>query len=191
LEPLIHFAIPFFLMVIFGVGKKRAAFASIFAMLPDLDYFFGVHRSATHSLVVLAAVSLLSLVLALKKARDKFGLAAICSIALLSHPFLDLFNDFTPILWPLFGGSVFLKIEALMLQGPSSLSLNLNAGLLTSPFPFSNAIGGESILSGEGLIIAMVLMAGALLKDRVPKGEEKKFKTSEGLWEEFAGDLKG
>lgn len=191
MEPLIHFAIPFFLLVIFGVSKKKAAFASFFALLPDLDYFFGVHRSATHSLLILIVISLIALIFVRKRAGDKLGLAVICSIALFSHPFLDLFNDYTPILWPLLDRTVFIKIDASILSGFGSLSMNLNAGVLTSPLTFPNAVVSESILSGEGLILAIVLIAGALLKDRVPKGEEKELKTSERLWGEFAGELKG
>lgn len=49
-EPLVHFIIPFFVLLSVGVKPKRAA---ALAILPDFDVFIHTHRTFSHSCVVL------------------------------------------------------------------------------------------------------------------------------------------
>ena len=62
-EPLLHVAVPFASLRALSVDRRKAAFASVVALTPDLDIFFHVHRSQSHSIIVLAAVVLPLLIL--------------------------------------------------------------------------------------------------------------------------------
>ena len=57
-EPLIHFAVPFASLRAFGVDLRKAVLVSLVAVAPDLDVLFNVHRSQTHSVIMLAVVAL-------------------------------------------------------------------------------------------------------------------------------------
>ena len=59
-EPLLHFVVPFVSLRAVGVDLRKATFASLIALTPDLDVAFNTHRSPTHSAVVLGLVLLAS-----------------------------------------------------------------------------------------------------------------------------------
>ena len=98
---LIHFAIPFAAFSYFR--RPREAFvASLIALLPDIDaLLIRVHRSTTHSLVVVLAACGISL-LTIRSLRPRLlGFGLLATFALVSHLLLDLFTTYTPIFWPL------------------------------------------------------------------------------------------
>lgn len=96
MEPLIHFVVPLTLLTILGVKFRRALPLSLLALLPDLDVFFHVHRSFSHSILIFLAVFLLTLPLAWRFKSYKH--AALALLMLISHPILDLFSGYTPVL---------------------------------------------------------------------------------------------
>jgi hypothetical protein len=57
MEPLIHFIVPFIVLTLVGVDVKKAFPISLLALLPDFDAFFLVHRSLSHSIMVVLAVA--------------------------------------------------------------------------------------------------------------------------------------
>jgi inner membrane protein len=97
------------------VGARAMAWGAVCAILPDLDVFvplgdvvrdFTYHRSATHSLLVLAVLSPLMVWLILKvhpqTAPHRLGWLALVLLAFLTHPLLDSFTVYgTQLLWPL------------------------------------------------------------------------------------------
>ena len=66
MEPAIHFIVPFIALTLVGVKFRRALPVSLLALLPDLDALFLVHRSLSHSLIVLLMVAVPLLALAYK-----------------------------------------------------------------------------------------------------------------------------
>ena len=72
MKPLIHFIVPFTALTLAGVEFRKALPISLLALLPDLDALFLVHRSLSHSLVVLLRA--FQIELATLKERDQ----AIC-----------------------------------------------------------------------------------------------------------------
>ena len=97
------------------VGRKAAIWGAVCGTLPDLDVLvsfdnavenFTYHRSASHSLLVLAAATP-PLAWALGKIhpgtdRHRRGWFALVFLALTTHPVLDCFTAYgTQILWPL------------------------------------------------------------------------------------------
>jgi inner membrane protein len=97
------------------IGNRAALAGGIVATLPDLDSFipyddavatFTYHRSATHSLFVLAAASPLITWLALKlqpKFREfRKETFQLVFLALFTHPLLDAFTVYgTQLFWPI------------------------------------------------------------------------------------------
>jgi len=69
-ELLLHFAVPFSISAPI-VGIKRATLVGIVGMLPDIDALLHVHRSMTHSLVILTIFSLLPFYITFFKLNEK------------------------------------------------------------------------------------------------------------------------
>ncbi|MCS7098464.1 MAG: glycosyltransferase [Candidatus Methanomethyliaceae archaeon] len=103
-DPLIHFALPFALSSL--VFKIRMAFLiGLIALLPDLDVIFKVHRSFTHSLLIIGLLTIPFILW-----NNRVGVAALLS--LISHPIMDFFQTYTPILYPLIQDSLKISIDA-------------------------------------------------------------------------------
>lgn len=128
-HPALHFAIPFSVALACRVSYKKSFLFGFIAVLPDIDIIFSVHRSATHSILVLLLALAIALYFKFMRSKRNFGLT---SLALLTHPILDLFDGFTPILWPLLNCSLHLKVSL----------ASLNVELLSSPvlFPKCNLV---------------------------------------------------
>lgn len=146
------------------VGARAMAWGGICAVLPDLDVFvslgdavrdFTYHRSATHSLIVLALLSPLIVWLILKvhpqTAPYRLRWLALVFLAFATHPLLDSFTVYgTQLFWPIDDTPVALSsifiidpaytlllligvIAALVLSRERSLGHRLNwAGLALS-----------------------------------------------------------
>jgi len=106
-EPLLHFVVPFVSLRAVGVDLRKAMFASVVALTPDLDVAFNTHRSPTHSVVVLGLVLLAFLLLTWKRKTAR-PLVLLAAFGVFSHLLLDLFQTSTPLFWPLVSQSVSL-----------------------------------------------------------------------------------
>lgn len=137
-EPPLYFAVPFVSLEAAGVDWRRALFASVVALTPDLDLLFHVHRSQTHSVVVLVIIVLPILAL-VHKNRTVRGLLLLGATGLTIPLVLDLFGSSTPLFWPL-----------------------LNEPLLVSFEPLT--FFDEPILTAEGLGISSLLLIPSLVK---------------------------
>ena len=164
-HPILHFALPFSVAITFGASLKKSVLLGFIAVLPDFDVLFGVHPSLTHSVFVLPLALAVALTLKPMRSRKNFGLS---SFSLLSHPTLDLFVNFNPILWPLLNRTIFIE-----------LSLTpFNAELLSSPVLFPKyslthiplppawqlVVATVLISTGIALLIARISRRGALSK---------------------------
>ena len=139
---LTHFAVAFALASPF-IGIGRAALAGVVALLPDLDALFHVHRSVTHSAVVLLALALPIAYLAHRLGVGRRTLAlAIASLA--SHPVLDAFQTYTPILYP-FLGSIYVDVRSgFLIDGGLRPHFELNVYVAQPTSPPSVAWTGLS-----------------------------------------------
>jgi membrane-bound metal-dependent hydrolase YbcI (DUF457 family) len=97
-ELLLHFAIPFSISAPI-IGVKRAIVVGIVGMLPDVDALLHVHRSMTHSIIILTILSLIPLYITSFKLKEK-SLALLSFISLTTHPIMDMFQTYTPIIYP-------------------------------------------------------------------------------------------
>lgn len=157
---LTHFAVAFALASPF-IGIRRAVLAGLIALLPDLDALFHVHRSVTHSLVVLLALALpiAYLVHRLGVGRRTLALAIA---SLVSHPVLDAFQTYTPILYP-FLGSIYVDVRSgFLIDGGLRPHFELNVYVAQPDFaPFTSMDG--PLFTSETLLISLALMIVPLL----------------------------
>jgi membrane-bound metal-dependent hydrolase YbcI (DUF457 family) len=163
-EPLIHFVVPFAVLMLAGVEAGKALPISFLAVLPDLDALFLVHRSPSHSLVVVLTVMVPLMLLTYRFKPRFYGYAFLGLLAVVSHLALDVFCGYTPLLWPLYGRSVWIDMEFMVnIGGSVGFSPSVNA--LTEPTTFEQFHSFDApLFTGEGLILSMVLLAPVLLR---------------------------
>jgi|GEM_PF-1002306 len=161
MEPLLHFTIPFVLLMLMGVEIKKALPISVIALIPDLDALFHVHRSTSHSIMIPIAVATLLLLPRRVYSRNFIALALLTAS---SHSIVDLFTGYTPIFWPLCSYSIWLQIGLAAHIG-SSPSLNLSGQLLVKPTSFQAFQSLDTpLFTGEGLIVSMMMLSPLLLR---------------------------
>jgi membrane-bound metal-dependent hydrolase YbcI (DUF457 family) len=68
-EPLTHFVVPFAALMLAGVEFQKASIISLLALLPDLDVLFLVHRSLSHSVLIMTIVLVPFLLLTYSSSR--------------------------------------------------------------------------------------------------------------------------
>ena len=133
--------------------------ASLIALLPDLDaLLIGVHRSTSHSLVVVLAVCGIALLLirALRSRLLRLGL--LVTLGLLSHLLLDLFTTYTPIFWPLVGWFLFISLDGgVHISESVNLKVSLDLSTTTTEFtPFT--VLDAPIFTSEGFAVSLILI---------------------------------
>lgn len=160
-EPLLHFSIPFSAFVLSGTSSRRALFASFFALLPDLDVLAHVHRSMTHSMLVLAAIILPAVLLTWRTKYRTYALLA--AAGRVSHVLLDLFVGYTPVLWPIYDKAVWLTVSSAAHIG-STPGITFSADILTRPMTFEPFEALDApIFTSSGLILSAVLLTPVLI----------------------------
>ena len=174
-EPLIHFVAPLVILLFCGLTIKKSLILSSFAILPDLDVLFHVHRSITHSAVFLILICIPIVGFIRLKYPNYFHDSLVGSLIILSHPFLDVFNAYTPIFYPLYKNSVFIVCK-LMTDMRSVSNLRFFFEIKIAPTTFSlippNTDG--VVFSGLGVGISLVIFVGIIAKWMVENGNNKK-----------------
>lgn len=160
-EPLLHFIVPFTAFRATGVDWRRCLFASVIALTPDLDVLFHVHRSLSHSLLVVGLIALPILALTYRNNALR-NLTYLGVAGVLTHLALDLFQGYTPLLYPLVNSSFWVSVD-LQVRVSSLPILIPSVKLLTQPVAFSTFqtyLG--TIITPAGLGISLTLLAPTL-----------------------------
>lgn len=150
-EPLLHFVVPFVSLRAVGVDLRKATFASFIALMPDLDVLFEIHRSPSHSLVVLGLVMLAFLTLTWKRKTAR-PLVLLAAFGVFSHLLLDLFQTSTPLFWPLMSQPVSLWPDPSFHMW-SEVLVWYPASWLDAP-----------LITAEGLGISLLLLAPTVIQ---------------------------
>lgn len=137
---------------------------SSLAVIPDLDVIFHVHRSVSHSVIFILAVTVpIVLILNYLEVGKKNELV-IAILVILSHPFMDIFTGFTPILWPLFDRSVYILAQ-LTTNMNNILALNLIFKVNLDKVVFLQTTNSEGpIFTSQGFGMTLVLLIGLAMK---------------------------
>lgn len=154
-----HFSVVFALTAP-RLGVRRALLLSLIALTPDLDVLMRVHRSMSHSIIVLA-LAYVPILLAVYRFKSKyFRLAALGLLALLSHVIMDLFQTYTPVLYPILDRSLWVKFDGGVRISPNGLTPQLSAGVeqvQTDFKPFETA--DAPVFTSYGFITSLMLTA--------------------------------
>jgi len=156
-------------LLILGMSIKESSLISLFAVLPDLDVFFNSHRSISHSVFFIMLVfGLISLVLYYKyKKYVKY--AVIGCIVTLTHPILDVFQTYTPILWPVYPKAI-MVITDLKVNMSELSNFNFVLDFVFDIKCAEEAFGVPSseypgmMFSGLGISVLLVLFGALILK---------------------------
>lgn len=175
-EPLIHFIIPFAILIMCGVGVKKSAFFAALATLPDLDVLFHIHRSFSHSIFFILLICTPIIVIAAAKHSKRTTDAVIATLVMLSHPFIDLFSSFTPVFYPLYNKSICIVTGVVTdLDAVSQLRFLFDVKIEPTVFHHTTSMD-VWICTGEGIAITLVVLIGLALKcflEGVRSGAEK------------------
>ncbi|MBS7644127.1 metal-dependent hydrolase [Candidatus Bathyarchaeota archaeon] len=174
-ELLLHFAVPFAVFSYFR-RPKEAFLLSLVALLPDLDVLIGIHRSWTHSVIVVLAFCGVALLLVRVLRPKLLGLGFLAVLALISHLLLDLFTTYTPLLWPLISQSFFVSFNLGVRMG-ESMRVYVLPKVLVMPTSFAHFQYLDApVFTSEGFVVAVILISSALLS-RCLKPSKRLFKT--------------
>jgi dolichol-phosphate mannosyltransferase len=161
-DPLTHFSVAFAITAPF-IGIKRAALAGIVALLPDLDALTHIHRSATHSIITILAITIPIIIITKTKKPNHTKTILLYIIALLTHPILDTFQTYTPILYPLITESILISINAGIIID-NTLKPYINTIIQTTPTNFTPFTQLDApLIMPETLLPALILIATPLL----------------------------
>lgn len=155
--------IPFVALVLLGVKPHKAAPLALLGVLPDLDALLLVHRSVSHSVVVLSLVWAPLLAFAYFIRPEYRRMAALGLLVLLSHPVVDVMGGSTPILWPLMDTSfhIMLSLNG-KVGGGVSLIPRLEVQRTTTVFKQVASLD-YPLFTGEGLMVSLILLTPVIL----------------------------
>ena len=171
MEPLVHFALPLTALLLLGIELRTAAPLALLGILPDLDALFMIHRSLSHSLVVMALLFLAILLVTRRYRLAPQRIVVLAFLVVASHIVLDL-NGLTPILWPIIPYDVSIRF-ALNIVLDSGVGLTPSFKVATAPPDFSVVAKIDyPLFTEQGLLLTAVLMIPVLynlIRRKAPK----------------------
>jgi membrane-bound metal-dependent hydrolase YbcI (DUF457 family) len=160
---LLHFAVAFASLRAFRLDLRKVLFASLIALTPDIDVLFQVHRSQTHSFVLLAFVTLPLLILTWNR-KSLRSLVLLGAFGVSTHIVLDLFQSSTPVLWPLLGESFWIPFTQYLHMG-SAAAITGSATVQVEQAGIERFTSFDApVLTGEGLVMSAFLLAPTLVQ---------------------------
>ena len=164
-EPLVHYIIPFIILGMLGISIKKAALFSLLAILPDIDVIFHIHRSFSHSIFFILFFAPPAIMITYNYYEPLFKDSIIATLVVLTHPFMDMFDNYTPVFWPLYSKSIHLVAECTTNMN-NVFDLNFNFNILTKPILFYKTVEIDThIFSSVGVGVSILLLTGLILKN--------------------------
>ena len=157
-ETLIHIVIPLFVLILVGFKLKKAFVLSLLAILPDFDILFGVHRSISHSLIFITLIFVPLFLLA----RNKINYILPAFFVILSHPILDMFTGYTPILYPLYGKSVYI-VANLTVNTVNLLDIKFEFNIYEIPTTFHLIETDAPVFTNYGIVVSLSLLTALFI----------------------------
>ena len=156
-----HFVVPLAALMLLGIELRTAFPLAILGVLPDLDSLLLIHRSFSHSIIVMGLL-FLAIFLVIRRYRPAHqGIVVLGFLFVASHLILDL-GGLTPILWPIYPFDVAAKFSLNIVVG-NGLGLSPSLNLTQVPTDFSRMPGLDyPLFTEEGLLLAVVLLMPVL-----------------------------
>ena len=163
MELLLHFVLPLVALLLLDMDLRTAVPLALLGLLPDIDATLLIHRSISHSIPIIALLTLPLLLLArrFKPVHQKTTIMAF--LVTTSHSILDL-SGLTPILWPLYPYSISINGS---LNGVMSEEIGLIPRLnVAQALPdFSRVSGFDyTLFTQDGLFLTLVLLLPVFYK---------------------------
>ena len=157
MEPLLHYILPLTALILLGEKPKTAAILATLGVASDIDALLLIHRSLSHSLVIIMLIYTPLFVYAWHRKPELQRTFILAFLVSASHPILDL-GGLTPILWPIIQHSISLQLSlnGVMQDGLSFRpSININQ----SPTDFTRFTGFDyPLFTQDGLLTAIILL---------------------------------
>ncbi len=158
MDVFLHFLFPFTLLVLIGLKTEKAIPIALLGITPDLDVLFYIHRSPSHSAVVIFAAFLVLFLVAWFIRREYARYIILGFLATVSHPVFDMLGGYTPILWPLYDKSIMISTQ-LTLRADPLLRLETSFKISQTPTVFHHLESFQGLVfSGPGYLMALVLV---------------------------------
>jgi glycosyltransferase involved in cell wall biosynthesis len=158
-EPALHFSVTFAISAP-RLGVKRALLLSLLALLPDFDVLFHIHRSMSHSIIMLGLMWMPILAAFYYFRRRYLSLAFLCFLAVLSHPVIDCFQAYTPILYPAYDRSIWVRVGGWLLISPEGFTPEASVNVRDTPTVFNPIESFDApIFTSDGFLISLLLVA--------------------------------
>ncbi len=161
-EPLLHFAVTFTLAKT-RYDLKWSIILGIIGLIPDLDVIIRIHRWATHS-IILVTLAITPIYLLARRKSDWVRWIVVASyLAVTGHILLDLFQAYTPILYPLTTYIYQIKLElGVIIQGGISPQINMGISAIPNQFTQFQSLDAP-IFTSQGFIISTILIVMSIL----------------------------
>ena len=160
MDLLFHWLIPAVILLAFSnIDKRTILLLSVFAVLPDVDALFGMHRMVLHSIFIV--IIPLALYVISKKHKLIFILIAYF---LLSHVLLDLASPGVSLLYPVTDERVYFSANFMFKDWEITpvIEYGTAENVKTGGSPAGEFIGNAGIMC---LILILLLIGGrGLLK---------------------------
>jgi hypothetical protein len=157
MEPLLHFVLPLISLLLLREKPKNAALFALLGILPDMDAVLLVHRSFSHSIIVMILIFVPIYMLSRLYKPEYVRFIILGFLIIISHPVLDL-GGYTPIFWPVYKSSIKLGVS---LNGVVNEGIRLRPHLQVSQEP-TYFIKYSSIdyplFTYDGLMISLILL---------------------------------
>jgi len=164
-ELALHFSVVFAISA-HKIGVRRALLLSLLALFPDLDVLIRVHRSISHSIVFLVLVCAPLLLAVYRFKPGYFRLALLGSLAVLSHPVMDCFQTYTPVLYPLLDQMVWVKVDGGVHVSSDGLAPQASVTIKGEPATFQPFETMDApVFSSNSFVISLILVAVPIILD--------------------------
>lgn len=163
MEPILHFVLPFIALILLGEKPKMAMMLAFIGVLPDVDALFLIHRSFSHSIIIMIIVFAPIILYTKYRRPGRLRTVFLVFLVAVSHPILDL-ESLTPIFWPVFQNSISIRlaINGVVDQG---YGIRPSFKLSQTPTDFSRALSVDyPFFTLNGLLVTLVLILPVLYK---------------------------
>ena len=161
MDILFHWLIPVVILLAFSsINKKTILLLGVFALLPDVDALFGMHRMVFHSIFIV--IIPLALYVTSKKHKLIFILIAYF---LLSHVLLDLASPGVSLLYPVTDERFYFPANFMFKDREITPVIEYGIAEHAKPggSPAGEFIGNSSIMC---LILILLLIAVQILLEK-------------------------
>jgi len=157
MDVFLHFLFPYALLTLIGLKAEKAIPLALLGIIPDLDVLFYIHRSPSHSAVVIFATYLIPFILIWFYRRKYARYVVLGFLTTVSHPIFDMMGGYTPILWPLHDQSIMISTQLLVSVNPV-IHLKSTFEIKQIPTVFHRLESWQALVfNGPGGIMAIIL----------------------------------